>query len=206
MALVLILVGVGCSSGSDRGDRSGGSGRTSTTERPRSGGNGGSADGPVATVLTATTVAAARAGGVSTTIPQECGPLTAADVADAVGVAEGDVRSGTEDVPDAPCVFRAATFEVATAAAVQESTTTMQPVPLPSVPGLPGHNYLTVERERGGRWTAQAGALVGRTFVSLTVRNDRAGSDTYPPADGPAQEGPTRELATSLLTVLAARI
>jgi hypothetical protein len=118
-----------CSSGGDR-DRS--ADRAVTTDRPATTDRRAAADrratattpsgGAPVTVLGATTVAAARDGGVSTTVPQDCGPLRAADVASALGLAEGEVRRGRADAPDEPCVFRAGAFEVATASAVQEPT------------------------------------------------------------------------------------
>lgn len=74
----------------------------------------------------------------------------------------------------------------------------------PTGPGVSVPLSVLVLNDRGGGWTARGGFSIDGVSYSIFLINGARGSDTYPPADGPAQKPITAEAGTALLNAIAA--
>jgi hypothetical protein len=61
----------------------------------------------------------------------------------------------------------------------------------------------TADLDRGGRWHIEVTAVHRNRVVTVRLSNASSGSDTYPPASGPAQRAPSVAATLSLVRALA---
>jgi len=72
------------------------------------------------------------------------------------------------------------------------------------LPGLKLSSPLDAGQDRSGLWVVDREyALVDDHVITLYLRNNASGSDTYPPIDAPPQKPRTLAAAAALLQLLA---
>lgn len=172
-------------------------------------GDDASSDAPTTSVPTSSTSTTTTTAPAPTAPPpaaeRECGPLTADDVAVSAGVAVSEVRRIMESTGDPTCSFVAGQLTFTSwegiPAALEQSVTT---VPPPGIPGVAVSGGYRVDMERGGRYVGSVGLFPPGRAIEIRVRNDAGGSDTYPPADGPAQRERTEAATLAVAQRVAA--
>ncbi len=142
--------------------------------------------------------------------PITCGPLTATDVAKALGVAVAEVHPIADPtlpgVP--PCAFRSGEWSISSDVEYPPPDTDLSDDPaqhLPPVPGVASPSAYIVQLQRGGHFRGQASLPAGDRAVVIWVSNDAEGPDTWAKSPGPLQAPRTQRVTIAVAQQVASK-